>query len=141
VASELNPATPPGFDAWFTKACAREPAQRFQTANEMREGLERVCGLLSSRASMASIDMEVQYMLKPATLDAIPVDDFEVPNAMSPRTAMLAGLLLGVTVMIGVLGAIAWKVHTADAESTAPSALGAASGSAAATVAAPDAHP
>jgi serine/threonine protein kinase len=132
VPSELNPETPPGFDAWFSKACSREPAQRFQTANEMREALERVCGVAPSRASLVSMDEEVQYALKPALPDAVSVDDFEVPNAMSPRTALLAGLLLGVTVMVGILGAIAWRARTPDAEDHAPTA-------ASSTATAPDA--
>jgi len=119
VPSELNPATPAGFDAWFGKACAREPEKRFQSANDMREALERVCSLPSPRASMVSITEEVQYALRPALPDAVPVDDIEVPSNMSPRTAMLAGLLLGVTVMVGVLGAIAWRAHAPDDETPA----------------------
>jgi serine/threonine-protein kinase len=120
VPSELNPEAPAGFDAWFAKACSRDPDKRFQTANEMREALERVCNVGAPRASMVSITEEVQYALKPASPDAIPLDEFEEPSAMSPRTALLAGLLLGVTVMVGVLGAIAWKAHTEDAEPHAP---------------------
>jgi eukaryotic-like serine/threonine-protein kinase len=30
---------PEGFDAWFAKACSREPAERFQTARELAESL------------------------------------------------------------------------------------------------------
>ncbi|MDI1444266.1 serine/threonine-protein kinase [Polyangium sp. 6x1] len=30
---------PDGFDAWFAKACAREPNERFQTAKELAESL------------------------------------------------------------------------------------------------------
>ena len=122
VPSELNPATPAGFDAWFAKACSREPEKRFQSANEMREALEKVCSVEATRGPLASVTEEVQYALRPALPDAIPVDDMEVPNAMSPRTALFAGLLLGVTVMIGVLGAIAWRIHTPDLEGPGPGA-------------------
>ncbi len=119
VPSEINPSTPPGFDAWFAKACARDPAKRFQTVNEMREALDRVCHVAPGRGSMVSMTAinveEVQYALKPALPDAVPVDDIEMPTGMSPRTALLAGLLLGVTVMIGELGAIAWRGYSADA--------------------------
>jgi len=123
VPSELNPATPPGFDAWFAQACSREPEKRFQSANEMREALERVCGVGGSRALMQSlplIEPQIQYALKPASPDLVLPDDFEVPNNMSPRTALFAGLLLGVTVMIGILGAIAWRIHAPDAGDVAP---------------------
>jgi serine/threonine-protein kinase len=30
---------PPGFDAWFKKACEREPAERFQSARDLAESL------------------------------------------------------------------------------------------------------
>jgi serine/threonine-protein kinase len=121
VPSELNPDTPAGFDAWFATACAREPEKRFQTVNEMREALERVCHVTPARGSMASLvalpgpPEEVQYALKPAAPDAILADDdMDMPSNMSPRTALMAGLLLGVTVMIGVIGAIAWKAHVEE---------------------------
>ena len=85
----------------------------------MREALDRVCHVAPGRGSMVSMTAinveEVQYALKPALPDAVPVDDIEMPTGMSPRTALLAGLLLGVTVMIGVLGAIAWRGYSADA--------------------------
>jgi serine/threonine-protein kinase len=35
---------PPGFDAWFARACAREPAGRFASAKEQMQALRRVCG-------------------------------------------------------------------------------------------------
>jgi len=35
---------PPGFDAWFARACARDPAQRYTTAKEAVADLRRVCG-------------------------------------------------------------------------------------------------
>jgi eukaryotic-like serine/threonine-protein kinase len=109
VASELNPNTPSGFDAWFAKACNRDVEKRFQTANEMREALELVCGAGNPRSSVPSIDEDVQYALKPPQPDAIWADDIEVPNAMSSRTALLAGLVIGITVMVGVIGAILWR--------------------------------
>jgi eukaryotic-like serine/threonine-protein kinase len=35
-------AVPPGFDAWFAKASARDPDARFQSAQELAEALRRV---------------------------------------------------------------------------------------------------
>ena len=133
VPSELNPATPPGFDAWFAKACAREPEKRFQTANEMREALEKVCGIGGTPRAPAPSESaintgEVQYALKPAP-GAIPLpDDFEPPAGMSPRTALLAGLLLGVTVMVGIAGAIAWRVQNPADDGPVPAASSSAQG-------------
>jgi eukaryotic-like serine/threonine-protein kinase len=34
---DLNPTLPPKVDDWFAKACARDPAERFQTARDLAE--------------------------------------------------------------------------------------------------------
>jgi serine/threonine-protein kinase len=44
VPSDVAPV-PLGFDAWFAKACARDPEQRFQTARELTEALREALGL------------------------------------------------------------------------------------------------
>jgi len=35
---------PPGFDAWFSRACSRDPSLRFSTARELAAELRAVCG-------------------------------------------------------------------------------------------------
>jgi eukaryotic-like serine/threonine-protein kinase len=45
--SQLGPS-PAAFDAWFERALARQPAQRFQSARELAEELRRVCVVESS---------------------------------------------------------------------------------------------
>jgi serine/threonine-protein kinase len=105
VPSQFAADVPPGFDAWFARACSRDPAKRFQSAAELAESLSNACG--TGRVRTQSVDDErVQYMLKRSdtSLDSIPV-----PASMSPRTALLAGLVLGVTVMVGIAGALAWR--------------------------------
>ena len=37
--SDENPALPPSVDAWFARACAREPAGRFSSARELADRL------------------------------------------------------------------------------------------------------
>ncbi len=37
---DINPTLPPAVDAWFLKACARDPAARFQTARDLAEAFE-----------------------------------------------------------------------------------------------------
>jgi len=44
VPSDAAPV-PIGFDAWFAKACARDPEQRFQTARELTEALREALGV------------------------------------------------------------------------------------------------
>jgi serine/threonine-protein kinase len=44
VPSDVAPV-PLGFDAWFAKACARDPEQRFQTARELTDALREALGV------------------------------------------------------------------------------------------------
>ncbi len=113
VPSQLNAEAPAGFDAWFARACNRDPAQRFQTAPEMGEALEVVCGVVGRPSANSLPEEEVQYQLRPAS-PGLNVDDLEMPSSMSPRTALLAGLVIGVTVVIGVIGALAWRSGVLD---------------------------
>jgi eukaryotic-like serine/threonine-protein kinase len=45
IPSQIAADVPPGFDAWFAKALARDPAERFSSANELAESLGAVCGV------------------------------------------------------------------------------------------------
>jgi serine/threonine-protein kinase len=109
VPSKLNPNVPAGFDAWFARACNRDAAKRFQSADELAETLANVCGTGRVRTATMGED-QVQYQLKPSTPDlAALAEEIEVPKSMSPKTALMAGLVLGVTMMVGILGAIAWR--------------------------------
>jgi serine/threonine protein kinase len=110
VPSHVNPNVPAGFDAWFARACSRDPSKRFQTATELAESLANVAGTGRARAPSVSDDRDrVQYMLKPRSPDAPPLESIPVPAPMSSKTALLAGLVLGVTVMVGMAGALAWR--------------------------------
>ena len=109
IPSKLNQNVPAGFDAWFARACNRDPTKRFQTAEELSEALANVCGTGRVRVATMRED-QVQYQLKPSTPDlAALAEEIEVPKGMSARTALMAGLVLGVTMMVGIIGAIAWR--------------------------------
>ena len=49
----LRPELPPGVDAWFASACARDPAQRFQSAKELGDALYVAAGGGPSRRAMS----------------------------------------------------------------------------------------
>lgn len=49
VPSQQSADVPPGFDAWFSRALAREPGERFASATELSEALGEVCGLPAGR--------------------------------------------------------------------------------------------
>ena len=121
VPSNINPKVPMGFDAWFARACARDRTKRFQTADELAQALAGVCGL--TRIRMATLDEDqVQYILRPK-VTAEPIPTIPPRPQMSPRTALLAGLVLGIAVMVGVLGLLAWREHaTAPMPGSSPPA-------------------
>jgi serine/threonine-protein kinase len=54
VPSDAAPV-PLGFDKWFARACSREPAQRFQSARELTEGLRDALGIEGSAVDTPEI--------------------------------------------------------------------------------------
>ena len=88
VPSKINPNVPPGFDAWFARACSRDPAKRFQTADELAQALAGVCGI--GRIRMATLDEDqIQYVdacrAEADLLDEHPAADGDVPAHGAPR--------------------------------------------------------
>jgi serine/threonine protein kinase len=118
--SKVHPTVPRGFDAWFARACSRDPPKRFQTPAELAQALASVCGL--ERIRMATLDEDqIQYVMR-SNVGAAKPESMPVPSAMSPRTALLAGLVLGIAMMVGLLGFIAWRERgTASGGDPAPS--------------------
>jgi serine/threonine protein kinase len=106
VPSQLAPHLPATFDAWFARACSRDPARRFQTAEELAEALAAACG--SGRLRVATLDEDqIQYVLRAQPISS---DTPELRRApMSPRAALLAGVILGIAAMVGVMGFLAWQ--------------------------------
>ena len=117
--SKINPAVPNGFDAWFARACSRDPARRFHTAEELAQALAGVCGL--GRTRMATLDEDqIQYVMRPKREDADGFESIPAPQPMSARTALLAGLVLGIAVMVGLLGFMAWHERSNAPQSAQP---------------------
>jgi serine/threonine protein kinase len=116
--SKINPGVPHGFDAWFARACSRDPARRFQTADELAQALAGVCGM--GRIRMATLDEDqIQYVMRPKAETGDPLTSIPPPAPMSARTALLAGLVLGIAVMVGLLGFVAWHERSVG-QSPAP---------------------
>ncbi len=123
--STWNPDVPEGLDAWFHRACHRETAKRFQTVEEMSEALVKVCGLGVVKVATKSED-RVQYTLKAADPSALEdlANDMPPPG-MNAKTALLAGIIVGVCLMVGLVGFLAWreKQIAEDAEKAPPAAV------------------
>jgi serine/threonine-protein kinase len=114
VPSHLNPAVPTGFDAWFARACARDPERRFQSALELADALAGVCGVGGLRVATLEED-QVQYVLRTPARNVPPVrlSTMPPPNSMSPKTALLAGLVLGVALMVAFVGFLMYRERQA----------------------------
>jgi eukaryotic-like serine/threonine-protein kinase len=117
---------PEGLDAWFLRACHREAPKRFQSVEEMSEQLLKVCGLGAVRVATMDED-RVQYALKPVSQDELDELDDLPSGGMNAKTALLAGIIVGVSLMVLLIGFLAWRENQgpngpAPAPSTATSA-------------------
>jgi len=116
VPSATNSALPAGFDAWFARACHRDRAKRFQTVEELADSLLRVCGVGADGIETATLSEDrVQYELKSKATSAELEALARMPaEGMSARSALIAGIIVGVALMVGVIGFFAWR----ESEST-----------------------
>ena len=111
---------PPGFDAWFTRAVARDPRERFRSATELADALAAILApggvgeaaiatMASSRRSHADTplgphDPVVRGPGLNATGASAAWSGVAIPRARSSATR----LLLGVPVLIAALAAGLW---------------------------------
>jgi len=113
--SQFVSDVPEGLDAWFLRACHRDPTKRFQSAEELAEQLLKVCGLGPVRVATASED-RIQYALKPADPESISDLDDLPTGGMNAKTALLTGIVVGVSLMVLLIGFIAWRESQANDE-------------------------
>jgi serine/threonine-protein kinase len=97
VPSEVAPDVPPGFDAWFARALAREPDARFQTAAELATSLALVCGL-SVQAhrpgdSTGGSSPNIQVRISAGVTPGVPLAplDITTPSADIVRAPQITG--------------------------------------------------
>ena len=115
--SKFNPDAPEGLDAWFLRACHREPAKRFQSVNELSEQLAKVCGLGSVKVATLAED-RIQYrMNKVAEAD---LEEDLPTGGMNAKTALLMGIVVGVSLMVLLVGFLAWRNAQEDEKPVAP---------------------
>jgi serine/threonine-protein kinase len=95
VPTKVNPHVPRGFDAWFAKACSRNPEARFGSVTEMAEALAEL-----DRWAQAQKEQDA-YELRPAQPSALELD---IPEPRGGRSLLIGGVLAGVAVTIGALG-------------------------------------
>lgn len=74
IPSALLPGLPPGVDAWFARACARNPAARFATARELSEALWAAIGLPKQLRSSPSASLGPLPAPQATTVSLTPVE-------------------------------------------------------------------
>jgi len=102
VPSKVDPSLPKAFDAWFAKCCSREIPARFKSAAEAADALLRLEEW--SRAERENVVYEFRP-LQPS----MALLDLERELAPPSRGRMLAGILVGASLMLGVLGMYVMK--------------------------------
>jgi serine/threonine-protein kinase len=96
VPSKVEPSLPKAFDAWFQKCCSRDVSARFKTAADAADALLRLEEW--SRAERENVVYEFRPLQPSIALGDL--DDLQPPS----RGRMLAGMLVGVSLTLGLLG-------------------------------------
>jgi eukaryotic-like serine/threonine-protein kinase len=93
--SAVDPSYGPAFDAWFAKACARDPKDRFGSAKQMADALHTALGNaeMSLAATQSAIPSAPLSPLAIAATTAAPVSrsstSSERPRRRIPRMVLL----------------------------------------------------
>jgi serine/threonine-protein kinase len=101
--SQLGPS-PAAFDAWFERALARQPAQRFQSARELAEELRRVCGVESSAQAATPIDVTppLSNAVSTFSVGAVSSNSARPPLHGPSKLGWLIALGLGLVACLGL---------------------------------------
>lgn len=106
--SQLVADVPQGLDGWFSRACHRDASRRFQSVGELSEQLMKVVGLGDVQVATLAED-RVQYALRRVSQEELDGLD-DLPSAsMNAKTALLTGIVVGVSLMVALLGLLAWR--------------------------------
>lgn len=105
VPSKVRPEVPRAFDAWFAKACTRNPRQRFAGVRELSDALSDLDHWVQANKEREAFE------IRPAQPSALELDLPE-PRPAS-RGVLIAGLLVGAAVTLGALG---WFVYQRTSE-------------------------
>jgi len=101
VPSQIQPSLPKAFDAWFERACSRDPKRRFTSVVELSDALVRLDEWARAQRE------QVLYEIRPMAPSV--VDTGELDLQPSSRGRLLAGLLVGASLTLGVLGLYVFK--------------------------------
>jgi serine/threonine-protein kinase len=95
---------PPGFDAWFARACARDLDKRFESAKAAASALAELCGE-SQPEEVHSLPRKAPSVLAPSTLGAT-AKEVSAPHRERPFTVV--GAVSALALAGALVGALAW---------------------------------
>jgi len=110
--SSFNPEVPPDADAIVMKALAKNPENRYQSAQAMRDDIDRFLGGIPVTAPPVLTEAATTQLS--AVTSAMPVVGDDAAPSRRRRTAQYLLLAAGVLVVVGVLGFAAFALFGAD---------------------------
>lgn len=146
--SEASPAIPVAVDAWFQRACARRPEDRFATAKDLADGLrEAFGGAISAPVSSVAVTFDeskperalaptiAEGVVAPSAREAIGLakTEFGIEGGLSKsaRPSSKAGVFVAaISLVIGAGGAVVFFANRSAEAGRAPIARGASSSTA-----------
>ena len=116
VPSELGPV-PEGFDAWFARACARDPRARFDSAKQAADEFDRLGGQPASFERQLSLAAVLEASADaPLPTSRTQPGPAELRSGRRGLSARVAVSLLGAAL---VLGGLIWLIGGGRAQSNA----------------------
>jgi len=119
--SVINPALPNGIDAIIRKALAKNPSDRYQTCEEMRDAFRDQAALLKPAAEAHAA---TEKNTDTATLHPRPLSSTRMRAVEPPRRRSSSAGWIGVAAVSLVVGAIGWALHVKSQTGAFPSVAG-----------------
>ncbi len=107
--SLINPALPGGIDAIIRKALAKDPKERFQTCEEMRNAFLEQGALLNLRPAAGVPGIRV--VAKPAPLASATIPKFLLQYS-APQRSSRAWSSMALGLVLAIIGTTSWAFYT-----------------------------
>ncbi|WP_138757177.1 Stk1 family PASTA domain-containing Ser/Thr kinase [Modestobacter altitudinis] len=118
--SSINPAIPPDLDAILLKAMSKNPANRYQSAADMRADLLRAVAGQRVEATPVMSDAEKTTIIGAAVVGRGDDDGWDDQDAQKRRRNRIIALVVGALVLIGGAIAIALALTGGNGDDAPP---------------------
>lgn len=110
--SRLNPDIPPALESIVMKALAKNPDNRYQTAQEMRQDLMRAASGKPVHATPVMAPIDATSIAHPTASDAtVMIPRTGTPAQRARRRRM--GWILMTLILLGIAGVVTWAILSA----------------------------